>query len=167
MNASEMTEWRIKASFFAREKHRTQKRKNGLSYYDGHLSPVADIVYEEYYNLIPNNDRCREIWGYYRELAIAVALLHDVLEDYQYTGVTLEDLKKEFPVPMIYESVEALTKREGESYFDFTCRINESKLVIAKAVKLADLKHNMSDLEEGHKKDKYRFAYYHLKYLNQ
>jgi hypothetical protein len=34
------------------------------------------------------------------------------------------------------------------------------------AVKLADLQHNMSDLNEGSLKDKYRFAEYILNYFN-
>ena len=64
----------------------------------------------------------------------------------------------------------------GENYFDFIMRINNGDRsredfcgafrVGMVSVKLADLEHNMSDLNEGSLKDKYRLAHYILSYFN-
>ena len=70
------------------------------------------------------------------EYCVCAALLHDVIED---TSVTAENLAKEFP-PEVVEAVCLLTHPEGESYFDYVCRI--AKNPIAAAVKRADLTHN-------------------------
>ena len=69
---------------------------------------------------------------------------------------------------MTAEIVDELSKKPGETYFDFIMRIHDggpfrTGMV---AVKLADLRHNMSDLQEGSLKDKYRFAEYILSYFN-
>ena len=66
-----------------------------------------------------------------------VALLHDVLED---TKVTMEDLLLFFD-PYIVEAVCLLTHNPNDSYMDYLAKIKANP--IAKAVKLADLKHNM------------------------
>ena len=66
-----------------------------------------------------------------------VALLHDVLED---TKVTKEDLLLFFD-PYIVEAVCLLTHNPNDSYMDYLAKIKANP--IAKAVKLADLKHNM------------------------
>ncbi len=76
--------------------------------------------------------------------AKAVAMLHDVVED---TPVTLDDLRKDFPEHIV-EAVDCLTKRDEELYFDFVRRAKRNRL--ARRVKMADIKHNMSTLPEGH-----------------
>lgn len=72
--------------------------------------------------------------------AKAVALLHDVLEDSDYTAGDL--LNAGFPCEIV-EAVEILTKHPGESYDDYLCRVMDNEL--ARVVKIADLTHN-SDL---------------------
>ena len=70
----------------------------------------------------------------------AVAYLHDVIED---TELTLEDLHEyEFSKEVI-EVVDIITKKRGEDYQSYLNSGKKNKL--ARAVKLADLRHN-SDL---------------------
>jgi (p)ppGpp synthase/HD superfamily hydrolase len=67
------------------------------------------------------------------------AILHDVVED---TDWTLELLKKEgFPV-VVLKALDCLTKREGEEYQNYVRRASQNP--IARQVKLADLKDNMT-----------------------
>ena len=68
-----------------------------------------------------------------------VALLHDVVED---THITLDDLRKELP-PHIINAVDAITRREGETYEDF---VQRTKLdPIARKVKILDLLDNLDE----------------------
>ncbi len=76
--------------------------------------------------------------------AKAVAWLHDVVED---TDITLEDLYRQFEGHIV-DAVACLTKREDEPYMDFVDRAMDNRL--ARRVKIADIKHNMSTLPEGH-----------------
>jgi GTP diphosphokinase / guanosine-3',5'-bis(diphosphate) 3'-diphosphatase len=66
------------------------------------------------------------------------AVLHDVVED---TPWTLEALAGEVFAPEVLAAVEALTRREGESYEVFIARAGANP--IGRAVKLADLAENM------------------------
>jgi (p)ppGpp synthase/HD superfamily hydrolase len=70
--------------------------------------------------------------------AKAVAWLHDVIED---TPITFDDLRSEGLSETVIEAVAALTKQDSESYETYLKRVAANP--IAKAVKLADLKHNM------------------------
>lgn len=83
------------------------------------------------------------------------AWLHDVVED---TGVSLTELHEKGFSPIVLDAIALVTKKEGENYADFIMWIAKSDNLVAKKVKLADLKHNMSDLKEGSMKDKYRLA---------
>lgn len=74
------------------------------------------------------------------EVTTIVALLHDVVED---TDYTLEDLKKEGFGDAVIDALALLTHDDDTPYMDYVARIKENP--IAKAVKLADLAHN-SDL---------------------
>ena len=69
-----------------------------------------------------------------------VALLHDVVEDTEYT---LEDLTAMGFGPAVIEALKLLTHSEEVPYMDYVRAIRDNP--IAKAVKLADLRHN-SDL---------------------
>ena len=74
------------------------------------------------------------------ELTTVTALLHDVVED---TPYTLDDLRgMGFPVEVI-GALSLLTHDPSVPYLDYVARISSDP--IAKAVKLADLRHN-SDL---------------------
>ncbi len=69
--------------------------------------------------------------------AIAVAWLHDVVED---TEVTIEDIRRQFS-RKVADAVEAITHIDNEPYWDYIDRVKVNS--IATWVKLADLKHNM------------------------
>jgi len=72
------------------------------------------------------------------EYSTIAALLHDVVED---TYVTMDDLRREGFPEEVLEAVGLLTHEEGVPYLDYVAAIKENP--IAKAVKLADLRHNM------------------------
>jgi len=73
------------------------------------------------------------------EVKTAVALLHDVVED---TDWTLEKLAEEFPARVI-EAVRLLTHNPQEDYFSYVEKIRENP--DAAAVKRADLLHNLDE----------------------
>lgn len=70
------------------------------------------------------------------EITTCTALLHDLVED---TDWTIEQLEREFP-PEVTQAVALLTHDESVDYFDYVRAIKDNP--IAKAVKLADLAHN-------------------------
>lgn len=70
-----------------------------------------------------------------------VALLHDVVEDTDYTINDLRNADHIKDYPEIIEAVDALTRRKGESYMDFIRRV--SKNGIALCVKIHDLEDNL------------------------
>jgi (p)ppGpp synthase/HD superfamily hydrolase len=151
-----------KAAAFAEKAHQGQKRKDGKPYFT-HVEAVAEIVRMDWFTLIPRE--AQDNWNDHKADVVAAAYLHDVIED---CNVTKQDLIKEGFSVMTAEIVDALSKKPGETYFDFIMRIHDGALfrTCIVAVKLADLKHNMSDLKEGSLKDKYRFAEYILNYFN-
>lgn len=67
-----------------------------------------------------------------------VAILHDIVED---TKVTLEYLRKEGFDEEIVLAVDALTRRNEETYDEFLYRIKQNEL--ATRVKIEDIKQNM------------------------
>ncbi|MBU1105282.1 MAG: guanosine-3',5'-bis(diphosphate) 3'-pyrophosphohydrolase [Candidatus Riflebacteria bacterium] len=72
------------------------------------------------------------------QLEQMTAVLHDIVED---TTITLADLRTEgFPEAVVV-AVDALTKRPGETRLEAAARAAENP--IARAVKLADVAHNM------------------------
>lgn len=99
------------------------------------------------------------------EHTACVALLHDVVED---TQVTLDELAQVFPQEVI-DAVRVLTHPKDEPYLDYVRRVKNNPL--AKAVKLADLRHNsdesrMPDASEeklAYFREKYRQAFEILK----
>ena len=74
------------------------------------------------------------------EATTIVALLHDVVED---TDYTLEDIAAEGFGKDILEAVALMTHEDDIPYLDYVAKLKENP--IARAVKLADLAHN-SDL---------------------
>jgi (p)ppGpp synthase/HD superfamily hydrolase len=65
------------------------------------------------------------------------ALLHDVVEDTPYTFADLESMG--FPARVI-DALRLLTHDDEEPYLDYVARLKHNP--IARAVKLADLRHN-------------------------
>ena len=74
------------------------------------------------------------------EETVAVALLHDVMED---TDYTLEDLKAMGFPDSVTGALALMTHDDSVSYLDYVAKLKDNP--IARAVKLADLRHN-SDL---------------------
>lgn len=74
------------------------------------------------------------------EETTVVALLHDIVEDAAYT---IADLTKMGFAKPITDAIALMTHDDNVDYMDYVRKIKENP--IAKAVKLADLKHN-SDL---------------------
>lgn len=121
-----------KAMRIATHAHEGQKRHSGEPYIN-HPLRVAKLVHS--YELK------------------TIALLHDVLEDTKVVSVEL--LSHGFST-VVVEAVQALTRREGEDYFQFIerCKRNDK----ARVVKLADIADNLRDLKPGSLRDKYLFA---------
>jgi (p)ppGpp synthase/HD superfamily hydrolase len=92
------------------------------------------------------------------EEEMAVALLHDVIEDSEFTSA---DLLGEGIPPIVVEAVQLLSKEEGENYHDFVDRVAENPL--ATKIKIADIEDNINvlRLEAIGEKDLERVAKYH------
>jgi (p)ppGpp synthase/HD superfamily hydrolase len=73
------------------------------------------------------------------EAAMMAAVLHDVVED---TEWTLERLREAGFSDEVLEAVDCLTHRAGESYEEFVKRVRTNP--IARQVKIADLEDNMN-----------------------
>ena len=101
------------------EAHKNQVDKSGLPYVF-HPAHVAEQMTDE--------------------ATTIVALLHDVVED---TDYTLEDLAAEGFGEDILEAVALMTHEDDVPYLDYVAKLKDNP--IARAVKLADLAHN-SDL---------------------
>ena len=73
------------------------------------------------------------------EAAMMAAVLHDVVED---TEWTFERLREVGFSEEVLEAIDCLTHREGESYQEFVERVRTNP--IARQVKIADLEDNMN-----------------------
>jgi (p)ppGpp synthase/HD superfamily hydrolase len=144
-----------KAKNYAQKIHANQKRSDGKPYFS-HLETVVRLLSNDRFSYFKKEamNNVNDNW----EHIVAAAYLHDSMED---QGVTEEILKEEGFSVLTIELVKTLTRQPVETYFDFIIRIRDSRF--ATGIKLADLDHNMFDLEEGSRKDKYRFARYILK----
>ncbi|WP_300120696.1 HD domain-containing protein [uncultured Enterococcus sp.] len=100
------------------------------------------------------------------ELAKTVALLHDVVEDSDWT---LEDLRKEGLPEEVVQAVGIITKKRNENYEEYILRVKQNPL--ARQVKLADLQHNsdLSRLANVTDRDRKRVAKYQkaIAYLSE
>ena len=108
------------------EAHKNQTDKTGLPYVF-HPFHLAEQMTDEY--------------------TTVTALLHDVAED---TNYTLNDLKEMGYPDEVITALTFLTHDDGSEYMDYVKRLKNNP--IARAVKLADLKHN-SDLSRYDKID--------------
>ncbi len=79
------------------------------------------------------------------ETTTCVALLHDVVED---TPITFTELEEYGFDAAVIEALKLLTHDEDVPYMDYVAALKHNK--VAKAVKLADLRHNsdMTRLDE-------------------
>lgn len=72
--------------------------------------------------------------------AVMAGLLHDVVED---TAITLDDLRAAGFPPDVVSAVDAVTRRQGETYMDMIRRAAADPL--GRLVKLADNSHNSDE----------------------
>ncbi len=92
------------------------------------------------------------------EAAMIAAVLHDVVEDSDWT---LEQLRGEGFSEEVLQAVDCLTRRDDESYDEFVTRAQANP--IARRVKIADLEDNMNVKRLGKMtaKDLARIEEYH------
>lgn len=92
------------------------------------------------------------------EAAMMAAVLHDVVEDSDWT---LEQLRDEGFSEEVLQAVDCLTNRDGEGYDEFIARVRAN--AIASQVKIADLEDNMNVKRIGEMtpKDLARIDKYH------
>lgn len=74
------------------------------------------------------------------ETTVVVALLHDVIEDTEYT---VNDIRSMGFDESVINALSLLTHNDNTDYMEYVAKIKENP--VAKVVKLADLRHN-SDL---------------------
>ena len=139
---------------FATLKHAGQKRKNSGADYITHPIKVAEIALEIAGNTVTEKER---------EMIYVIALLHDVRENsdadteeitncLKLTGKFTRD-----EIEIINSAITALTRESKEdSVIDYLYNIGIKKY--ARIVKLADLRHNLSDLKPGNLRDKYELC---------
>ena len=136
-----MTDITDLAAEIATEAHKGQTRWDKKTPYISHPAAIAAALRDQGYN----------------DQVIATAWLHDVIED---TDVTIEGLRSSEIPEGVLAAIDAITKRNGESYLDYILRVKRNE--IARLVKIEDLKHNMSDLKPGSMYQKYQLASYIL-----
>ncbi len=134
------------ATRIATDAHKGQKRKSGEDYIN-HCIRVMNLV--DKYSFCLNEVLVLE--------CKCAAAGHDIIED---TNITSKNLIELGMSSRIVKIIETLTRQKDKTYFDFIMRIADDSQ--ATVVKLCDLEDNMSDLDEGSLKDKYRFAKYIL-----
>lgn len=130
---TEKTKKALKLCF---EAHKAQLDKNGMPY-----------VFHPFHLAEQMKD----------ETTTVVALLHDVIED---TDYTFNDLIAMGFDGAIIDAIELMTHEEGVPYMDYVEKIKSNP--IAREVKLADLRHNsdLSRLDAPTEKDKMRVEKY-------
>ena len=112
-----------RALVFAEDKHKDQKRLGGEPYM---VHPIRVAG-----NFPRNSDEA------------VVAILHDVLED---TDAEVSDLFDLGCSQIVVEAIVALTRMNGEMYFEFVRRALPS--VLARRVKIFDILDNLRDIDE-------------------
>ncbi len=115
-----MKELYERAHAFAKRKHAGQLRKDGKPY-------------------ITHPEAVAAVFDYSAEKVVAI--LHDVLEDTDATEAEIRDLGC---TDEMLEALRLLTHKEGVPYMDYVKAAATNP--IARAVKLADLHHNLSTM---------------------
>ena len=128
-----MTKKAMKLCF---EAHKDQVDKSGMPYVF-HPFHLAEQMHDEY--------------------TTVAALLHDMVEDTEFTFEFLA--KREIP-DCVIDAIKLLTHDESVPYLEYVKKVEEND--IAKAVKLADLKHNsdLTRLDYVNEKDLFRIEKY-------
>jgi (p)ppGpp synthase/HD superfamily hydrolase len=115
---------------FAKVKHKGQKYGD-KDYYEYHIRGVVDMV-DAACNICEN-------MRYDKTNIIAVAYLHDILED---TDTSYEQIDGLFGT-IVADGVLAITKRKGQSYDQYLVQVNENQY--ARVVKRFDMIFNLSN----------------------
>jgi (p)ppGpp synthase/HD superfamily hydrolase len=113
------------AALLALSAHQGQVDKQGHDYFGAHLLPIAEMLRP------------------FGSNAYMAGILHDVVED---TSLTLAELAGQGFPAIVVDAVDAVTRREGETYPDLIERAGAHPL--GRLVKLADNWHNLSSLDE-------------------
>lgn len=145
-----MTEKVQQALELATRGHEGKFRNNSKLTYITHPIAVREIALDLY-----RNNQFTFFTGKYdwqQEQIEIVSLLHDA-EDFEFEWKS--DVRLLFG-DVIFESILALTHEKGETYLDKVLKAKNNP--ISRVVKIADLRHNQSDLKEGQLKEKYRLA---------
>ena len=131
--------------------HSGQFRKDGQPYIS-HPKAVVSILTQN-----------KGLNGAYFDIAACVGILHDVVED---SDLTLKDIFLELSrrsndfdlIKDIIIGLWGVTKKAKhlEDYTAYLSRVKSNRF--SYFVKLADLEHNLSDLQDGNLKDKYLVA---------
>jgi (p)ppGpp synthase/HD superfamily hydrolase len=128
-----------RAEELARFHHEGQFRRDGVTPYIRHVEGVVA-------NLAGEHDE-----------VLAAAWLHDLLED---CPVTMLDLAEIGMPNTVMHAVMCLTRQEDQEYEDFIRQASGDP--IAKKVKIADLKHNLSDTPTAAQQKRYTAALAYL-----
>lgn len=171
-----------KALQIASDGHEGQFRRDCVTLYISHPMTVRQIAVK----WIKEQDRPR-IVTFFRaiqsifckdesmELVEIVALLHDLVEDQQQKGYTFEFILSELQKEdnnkhsndffrFLEKNLRSVTHENKDSYLDYLLKIRYNPL--STIIKLADLEHNLSTLDnpkkDKHKIDKYQMAQYIL-----
>ena len=118
-----------KAIEFMKQKHGNQKRKQGTPYYT-HPLAVAELLKQK---------------GFSEEYQLA-GLFHDLLEDTDATRDEIISLSNE----KVFEAVDLVTKYPGYKMSEYIANIKSNE--IARAVKIADRIHNLSESSKADSK---------------
>lgn len=141
-----MTELTDLAAIIATKAHKGQTRWDGKTPYVSHPARVARAIIQSVE---------------FGEAFVAVAWLHDVIEDTHHTHESL--IAAGIPVH-IADSVVVISKTDDISYLDYILTVSGDNL--ARVVKMFDIRDNMADWPKGKKKNsmyqKYELALYIL-----
>lgn len=141
-----------KAKDFSKEQHKGQKNTKSGEDYIEHPRRIYNhflAIYESYalrFRPPSEKNEYRDVMG----PILAVSALHDVVED---CGVELDSIRDMFG-DKVADGVDAITRRQGESYMNFIRRCGENH--IARKVKLADLEDNL-DIMRIVRNESYKF----------
>lgn len=100
----------------------------------------------------------RLMFRFETEVEMIVAVMHDVVEDSDFTSV---DLKKLGFSDVVVEAVDCLSKRRNEDYESFILRVSQNSL--ARKIKIEDIKDNLdlTRLNSVSENDLQRIGKYH------
>ena len=131
----------VKAVALADRCHKGQKRKTGEDYVEHPMRVAKQLISLKLYD----------------DELIAAALLHDIIEDCNMTGASLELVVSKETVQI----VELLTKRKHMSVNDYYNRIKSNPK--ACLVKISDRCHNLSTMADAFTKEKIESYIYETK----